>query len=421
MDAATVSSESEGVSVISTPVWVAALALGLALRIALIATSIGSNDVVFKTMWRNIIDKHGVAGAYAWNKTLNDRELGIALFPPLSLLIMKGESAAARLTGLEYTDIFRGVQVVADIVGAFALFVIARRMKLDARAVTLFFFLSPAVIFVSAFHCNTDSTMVALTLVAAMLLTLDRKQEFWSGVALACAVGIKVVPLFLVPFFVVAVWPRVWRWVAGFALGFVAVFLPAAVTGGYLALNNLLGYAGYAGKWGVAGLLLTLESFIARRATTVLYNAAYIYATIGKYLVIAAVGAFAFWLWTRVRREPLDSRGVLLASIPVAYLIVLFLAPGFGVQYLLWPIPLLPFVFRWRFALVVSLAISAYLFVAYTIWSEGFPWWYADSIKDTPFKIWVTYLGFPVWLLVGVAALVGIRRLRDELIPRPQL
>lgn len=382
----------------------------MVVRIALTATSIGSNDVLFETLWSNLIEKYGIAGAYARQTLLSRTELKIAIFPPLCLAFFQGMLWIARATHSAYSDVLRHFQSVADLVTTLSLVGIGRvRGWKNPYALALFFFLSPAAIFISAFHCNMDSTMVAFTTIAALLMVLPEQQEFASGLALAAATGIKILPLFLLPLFFL--WSRRRaRFVTGYSLAFFVIFLPAAWYGGSLVINNLLGYSGYAGKWGLPAVLLELEKLMGRPRQTPLYGVAYLYAIRGKFIVIAALLALYLSLWRR-RAELLASVSPFLALIPLVYLIVLFLAPGFGVQYLLWPIPLLPFALDRRLAIWANAAISAYLFLTYTIWAEGFPWWYADSTAPVPHKEMVILLGIPLWLFLGYAGWRGLQNL----------
>ena len=62
-------------------------------------------------------------------------------------------------------------------------------------------------------------------------------------------------------------------------------------------------------------------------------------------------------------------------------LTVLALAPGFGVQYTGWLIAFLPFALSWRGAIAMNAEISLFLFVTYTVWSGGWPWWFADIAR----------------------------------------
>jgi hypothetical protein len=380
---------------------------GLVIRILLTATSIGTNDAIFEILLVNLVRKYGIAGAFAQEAIVNRSAVKIAVFPPLTLAYFKSLYSVAHAIGLEYTDVLRHAQTAADVVTALSLVRIANR-RYEAA---LFFFLAPAAIFISAFHCNTDSTMIALTTVAVLLLAGERPMVFASGLALAAATGIKIVPLFLVPFFFIFIAARV-RFVAGYAAGVAAVFLPALFFGGTTTLLSFLKYSGYAGKWGFVGLLLEIEKSLGRYGQTTLFAIATAYADFGKYLVIVALGALALWLWVERRTAQGIDVMQLAKAISIAFLVVLFLAPGFGVQYLVWPLPFLLFAFERPLAYALMIAMSLYLFVTYTIWSRGFPWWYADSIAAAPHKEWVTILGIPLWIFIGYAAARGIRSLR---------
>jgi hypothetical protein len=61
--------------------------------------------------------------------------------------------------------------------------------------------------------------------------------------------------------------------------------------------------------------------------------------------------------------------------------------------------------------LILYTAISAYVLMTYTIWSRGFPWWYADSVAPSPGKPLVTTLGLIVWIIIAVSAVDSLRRL----------
>jgi hypothetical protein len=63
------------------------------------------------------------------------------------------------------------------------------------------------------------------------------------------------------------------------------------------------------------------------------------------------------------------------------------------VQCLDWPLVFLPFSLSRRGALVVNSATSLFLFVTYTVWSGGWPWWYADVAVTHPLDGLVTVLG----------------------------
>jgi hypothetical protein len=362
----------------------ALLILGLAARVILTATTIGTNDVVFNVMWARLVDAHGVARAYAFNHDLNH--------PPLSLLLMHGYDLAARAVHAQFTDVYRFAQSLADVVSALALLRIGTRLDVDARFLSTAYYLSPAAIFISAFHCNTDSTMIALLLLATMFVIDDR--AIAAGAFIAAAAGIKIVAFFVLPFLFVTLARRRAGFAIAAALVTAAIFLLPAWIGGPAVLRNIFMYSGFPGKWGLTAILLALGSF----------PLAYAYAIFGKYVLVAGLLAlFVFYL------RGARTASALCASIAIVYSLTIFLAPGFGVQYLIWPLPLLPIAVGKRLSLTINAATSAYLFMTYTIWSRGLPWWYADSIARTPYKVWITILGLPLWALFGYAVFRTVR------------
>jgi len=370
-----------------------AVLIGLAARLALVATSIGTNDVPFMILWAKFARESGIAHAYERRWELNH--------PPLSLLIIHWLDLAAARTGLQFTDLLRLLQVAADMVTTFALAAIVRIRSIDPDPAILFV-ISPAAIAISGFHCNTDPMMIALLVVSILLLL--RERGFAAGLVFAASIGIKIIPLFALPFLLLVRRELRMRFAIATAIGLLAIFAPVMAIGGPAVLRNVFGYSGFAGKWGFPALLLTIESWIATPRTTILFRAALWYANEGRYVVAIAVIA----LFVACIRRPAS----LLKIVPTVMLIVLALAPGFGIQYLLWPLPLLPYAVGKRMLITVSTAISFYVLMTYTIWSRGFPWWYADSIAPSPGKPLVTSIGLIIWIIIAVAAVDGVRRLR---------
>ena len=95
-------------------------------------------------------------------------------------------------------------------------------------------------------------------------------------------------------------------------------------------------------------------------------------------------------------------------------LILLFLTAGFGVQYLLWPLPLLPLLISRRAYIAVAGIVSAWLFYTYTIWSDGFPWWFADARTHFPGSREYIIFGLVTWLTLGITAAVALPRFLRE-------
>lgn len=353
----------------------AVLVLGIAIRVWFVVTTYGTNDATFMTLWAGLAERFGISGAYAHHPLLNH--------PPLALWILRGLAKSG-----EVPDRLRLIQIVADTISFVCL------LRLSKQLWPAFvFFLSPVAIFLSGFHCNTDSTMICLVLAA--VLVLDRA-PLAAGVVLALATGIKIVPLFLVPLFLLASRRRWWQWSLGFLGTFAAIFAP--VLQNPTALRNIFGYAGQAWWWGWPALAARIQHALPAAGRLGILHLRY-----GRYVVVVAVLAVAA-LFLRKRLS-------LLAAIALTFVAILFVSTGLAVQYLVWPLPFLPFLYRRWETLTLHAAASLFMAAMYTSWSRGWPWLYADSLNlPWPrFEQLVTG-GFVVWILFGCAMLMGALR-----------
>ncbi|HJW96422.1 MAG TPA: glycosyltransferase family 87 protein [Thermoanaerobaculia bacterium] len=354
-----------------------AVAAGILARLYFVAFTVGTTDVIFKTMWGHLAAVYGVAGAYAHHPLLNH--------PPLSVFIFARLYDLAPAIGLEFANLLRLLQVLADIGSAACLFILGRRYA------SLFFFLSPAAIFISGFHCNTDPTMVCLILAAVVFFAKERPVA--SGIALGLATGIKILPLLIVPLFFIRT-PRRWRFAIAYALTFAAIFAPVLLRS-RAAFSNIFLYRSVGNWWGPVSMLTWLH----RPDLVQLYSRINV-------LVLLAVVSFAMW---RFRARDVAS------AIAFVYLLVVALGAGFGVQYLLWPLAFLPFALSKRWALAVNALISFFLFVVYTAWSGELPWNFADAQRPGVTTDSLVFLGWVVWLALIAASVASAIRSRESL------
>ena len=361
----------------SKPAFLGLLAAALAFRLILIATSFGSTDALLMMSWAHIAERFGVPRAYLYAQYLNH--------PPLALWIAAAADRAGGLIGLEFPDIFRILQTIADAATATILYKMTKR-----RELTAFFFASPAAIFLSGFHCNSDPTMIAL-LVASVWIAA--RSAAGSGAILGASGSIKITPLPLAPFFLLRMtWPRRALFAALLCASVVIPYLPVVRISGWTAIRNIFGYSGSGYEWGFCGI-----GFLMRNRPF-----AELYSHNGRFIVIAALAAL--FLFYGKRPAPLVS------MIGVALLTMNFFAPGFGVQYLVWPLPFLLFALPRRLAYALNAALSLFLFAVYTIWSGGFPWWFANAASPDINRRLVALLALPLWILYGVAIVAALRR-----------
>jgi hypothetical protein len=344
------------------------LALALAIRLLLIATSFGSTDALLLMGYAHLAERFGIGLAYRfapWNH------------PPLSGVIMVAADRLGNRIGLEFPDVFRLFQVLADLCSAAILYRLSR-----SREVVAFFFASPAAIFLSGFHCNADPTMIALLLASVWLS---------SGALLGASTGIKIAPLPLVPFFLIDLsWRRRLIFLLAWAIVIAVIFIPTVITSGPTVLHNVFGYGGTGSEWGFRGIGFLLRNLAWAQS----------YERIGKYTVIGAIVLLFIFFWRY--RTPLPT------MVGTALLTMIFFSPAFGVQYLVWPVPFLLFALSRKLAYTLNAAISLFTFATYTIWAREFPWWFADATAPNPHHTLIAVLAFPLWILYGIAIIAAI-------------
>lgn len=353
----------------------AAIALGLALRVWLTATTFGSSDVLYKTTWAHLAERYGTAHAYAHSPFMND--------PPLAVAVSVALDRIGARTGLAFGDLFRFVQTLADLVSIGCLALLAR------RETALAYFLSPAAIMISGFHCNSDPSMIACVLLAALLLARDKPAS--SGAALAMATGVKVVPLLLLPIFLIAARKHVARFGAAWTAMMALLFGVPAAIGGVAVLRNTFLYKSVGNWWGVVSMLHFAGAM----------NAEHFFRVANTIVVLAAVAAITLLF--------AQNRITLLAACGLVFTSLLVLGAGFGVQYLLWPLAFLPFFAPRLLRFGVHASAALFLFTVYTHWSRGLPWFFANSDATDATTTSLVIFGWLVWALMAAAAVAGVR------------
>ncbi|HEV7238665.1 MAG TPA: glycosyltransferase 87 family protein [Thermoanaerobaculia bacterium] len=376
--------------------FIVAIAVGTVLRLVQTATSIGTIDALMWFRWVELIERVGILQSYRYSQLMNH--------PPFALLLARTVNAVGVACGLEFNDSLRIVQAAADVGTALLLVGIARRLgaKNEYFAAAMFF-LSPATIFISAFHCNNDPLMTML-LAAAVLMVLDER-PLPAGALLALAVSIKIVPLLVGPLLLFAFRGTRARvlFLAAASVTSAILFLPGFVVNGPQFLKQIFGYTGMTTGWGWRLVAVYVAKWTGShglsRALTYL-----------GFVMIAAL--VVLWI-AEVRRGEIRER--LPRLICISYLLVLFFAPGFGVQYMFWFLPWLAFALPKRAALAMHGLISAFVFTAYTAWSDGWPWWFADG-SSTPLATQITaQSGLVAWVAIGAAAFYALWRLRGRI------
>jgi hypothetical protein len=233
-------------------------------------------------------------------------------------------------SGLPWLLAVKIAPVTADVV---LVWIVARLAGPDGRTRALQYAVNPLSLLVASLHGQVEPVALALALGGVLLLKKDRPAL--AGLLLGAAVAAKTWPILIL----IAVLPlrqprRAGRILAGSAVVPLACLASGAI---FLhldlphALVRLVSYSGYVRDWTWSGAYIALG-----------HNAAGYYSPLaapGSVLVVAG-GAVVLWL---LRRHPPEVR---VLGMLAAFLVC---TAGFGVQYLMWVLPLaIVLSDRWR-------------------------------------------------------------------------
>lgn len=331
-----------------------------AVRLAVAVISVGSNDVL---IWREhaaAVNEHGLSGAYELISRFNH--------PPVPGYYAGGVLALAGDSVHLFAFLMKLPGIAADAGTSLVLWLFAagsaRRLVIAAA-----YAWSPLAVLISGFHGSTDAVAVFLAILAMYLF--DRERPFTGGLALAAACNVKLIPaLLIIPVALALRRQALAPAVKGFALG-TAPLLVAALIVGAPFIDNVFAYVPQSDSWGL-GLFGAVPTSV-------------------RIVMVAAVVATS-WL----------SRSDLRSAAALAMCLFLVLAPGFGVQYLIYPLPFL-LVVAPGWGVTYSLLSGAYAGLIYLgWWRGGFPVF--SQFRDTiPWE--AALYGLPAWLcLTGACA-----------------
>lgn len=248
--------------------------------------------------------------------------------------------------------------------------------------------IAPTSILISGFHGNTDPIMMAF-LVASIYLVGRLRSPWAAGVALGMALNIKLAAFIFVPAIGLNI-PGIRRKLAftgAAAATFLIGSMPYLLQEPRLILSRMGGYKSVFDWWGIGRLCVTLGHDGALRVVCSEYS------TYGKYLVLLAIIAAAFWT---VRQKSSLS---LLFQAGLAAFLFFAITPGFGVQYLAWLVPFTALLPRGR-AVLYHVVSGAFLFAYYNRGAEGLPWFFVNEVEHPVWYGHVVFLGLLCWIVI---------------------
>jgi hypothetical protein len=308
-----------------------AMTLALMVRLVLSALSYGSDDLFTWERFGRLVAAKGLFAAYDENDLFNH--------PPLAGYLAAGCVWLADLLGLRFGAVFKLPVILAN-VGAVAL--VWRRRPL-ATGMLLLLALNPADVLVSAYHGNTDCLCAALCLLAVSFQ--QRGAPALAGLALAAAINVKLIPVLLIaPLLLILSRREALRFAAGLGVGLLP-FLPALPHESFV--QNVLDYQPRQIGWGISILMLSWADEGVRAAC-------HAYRSAARFVILALAAGLGLAACRARFRDP-------YALAALTFSLFLVLVPGFGVQYVVYPIA---FLFAWRPRVALEYAWLAGLFAA---------------------------------------------------------
>ena len=372
--------------------------MALLIKVGLALTTYGTNDVL---VWEAALAKIRSAGGIAvyqgkialyWEGVLQHRE--VFNHPPFLVHSLRFLGVLADITGLPLRSLLRLTATLADVGSLILVWRIVTRVPgLHLSPAALFLYAaSPVSILVSGFHGNTDPVMMFFVLLAFYFLEF-RKSAWLSGAALGMAMNIKIVPLILLPALLLYFpdWRRRFSGMITAGVTFLVASLPYSLQDPLALVRSILSYDSLYGQWGwprFAALLPEQLSWL---------NSLYIAS--GKYFVFGIIVVLSWWMNRRTAQISLFVQGGMI------FFLFLFLTPGFGIQYLAW---LAPWVvcLGLEATLLHNLFNGIFVFLVYNYWSQGFPWYFANSLATGSWGGHLILFEMLAWFSVGLVLMM---------------
>lgn len=353
----------------------------LAFKLTLSFFVYGTNDTAAWLRFATTLDEVGSFDIYGLIAVYNH--------PPLVSWILGGVSWLSVETGLAFSFVFRLLPILADTLSVFVIWKLLALYGIGNRVLIVFLCaFNPINFLISGFHSNTDPVFIFLVLLAIYLLI--RNQTFWGGIVFGLSVGIKIVPLILLPGLIMLLANAKSRVV--FLISFSGTVL--SIFGLYLwidpqaLIKNIFQYMGDPSPWGVGYLLRQhiLGSFEASLLSW--------YVTVFKPLLLAGSLGIG-WILTHS-----DRKNFLQGTFAV-FALFLILTPGFGVQYLSW-LSLFAIILFPALGTLYTMIGGAFLLSVYHHWGASVPPYFANAPLFGSWGEVSTYLGIATWSIIVI-------------------
>ncbi len=330
--------------------------------------------------------------------------LGRHPYLPFQMYIMAVMARLSEASSLPYVVAIKLPAIAADVGITWLIFhslLESGRRRATAMTFALLYALNPVSVLVTAYHGQFEAVTLLLMVTSWYFWRFGRRYQ-GSAVALGFAILNKTWPVVMLP----VVWLRLRDTRSRILYPLLALGIPVLFVALYLLifsadpepmLRRALTHRGVPGYWGLSSILAPLgqSSPLAQSAFDML-------SSLRNWILVAAIG-LTLW-WTR-RQGVLDA----LLTVILAMLVV---TVGFGIQWLIWPIPfaLLALEDRWIRAYTLT---SAFMLTVHLYGLHMYPWlgeWLPAGPAD-----WVIRLSaLPVWIVTILWTIDRFRRANAE-------
>ena len=366
-----------------------------AFKLYIAATTLGSNDVPNFFEFAQGVRDFGPIGIYGHQFVEGAHVFPVYNHPPLIGWLLATINWLTDHTALSFQFLIRVPASLADIVTTVLVFELVRirRSLNDATASAVMVACSPALIIVSGYHGNTDPVFIMFTFVSFYLLVQNRS-AFLAGLAFALAMSVKIVPIVALPVLLLVAARSGRRRLVHFLVGNTVVlailWLPVFVQRWTPFKNDVLGFKGYTGQWGLVEFA-TLAHF-SRHSVQTLQNSG------RSLLLVLAAGIPLLVAWRR--------KDATIPAFGLSLVLVLLLSTATAGRYTVWAVAAAFLINFWA-AAIYDIASGVLLLVVYSRWSHGPPWdW--DKASATPWTHHEVFLAGVVWFALLAVAVLGI-------------
>ncbi len=363
---------------------IAATAAALSLKLFLALKTYGTNDVY---RYEEFVAASRFFGAFIYRATWDFNH------PPSMIHVLRLMGWLSNVTGLSFPFWLRLPGILADAGSVWVLWKILgpRLRETSMRLALLMFAVAPPFLLVAGFHGNTDTIMIFFLLLSVYLNEKDTDTAL-AGAIFGLSMCFKVVPVITVPvmFFYLRNPKKQLTFFAAVGGVLLIAWSPYIFQDTRVILGQIFGYRSYYGHWGLSYLAVHLAQRLPEWAWL-----SDLFRKVGAYCLLAAIAGASFWM------NRLSNRPRLYLQVGVVFFLFLSFTNAFGVQYLAWLVPWVVGLGALPTAIYLT-ASGVFLFLAYNYWSQGIPWYMADSLRIGDFQGHLDYFQIACWLSVLV-------------------